>query len=118
MIFFVSQARASFALRTINSIEIERCYPHIIQPFDYHKNIVYWNLTFNARSFVYRQIRRMVGALIGVAKGKITQRDIYEMLTIPSNHHFKCGSGINVAPAYGLYLAEIKFLENSLELRA
>lgn len=53
------------------------------------------------------QIRRIVGTLIAVAEGKTTERDVYEMLTIPSKHSWR--SGIKVAPAYGLYLTQVVY---------
>lgn len=101
------QKKPSFAIRKINHIKIERGHSLTVQPFEHRENIDYWNIIVNAQSFLYRQIRRVVGTLVATAKGKITQRDLYEMLTIPSQNSF-CNK-INVAPAYGLYLADIEF---------
>lgn len=83
-----------------------------MQPFDHDDNVQYWDIIFNAQSFLYRQIRRMMGALVAVAKGKITHRHIYEMLTIPSLATFS--NRINVLPSDGLYLADIEFREKCL----
>lgn len=58
--------------------------------------------------FNHIQIRRIVNTLISVAKGELTKRDVYEMLTIPT-HSWPC----NVAPARGLYLSDIKYVEGS-----
>lgn len=93
-------------------MKIERGHALTVQPFEHGNNVEYWNIIFNAQSFLYRQIRRIVGTLVAAAKGKITQRDIYEMLTIPSQRSF-CKQ-INVAPAHGLYLADIEFREKCL----
>lgn len=57
----------------------------------------------------------MVGTLVAYARGKITKRDIYEMLTIPSKHHF-AELGVSAAPGCGLYLANIEFSENAMQL--
>lgn len=94
----------------MNYVNIERGQALTVQPFD--GEIDYWDVFFNAQSFLYRQIRRMVGALVAVAKGHINQRDLYEMLTIPSQNS-SCNK-IIVAPAYGLYLADIEFRERCL----
>lgn len=51
----------------------------------------------------------MMGTLVAVAKGSITHRDVYEMLTIPSYASFT--NRINVVPSHGLYLANIQFRE-------
>lgn len=80
-----------------------------MEPFDLGDNVQYWDIIVNAQSFLYRQIRRMIGTMIAVAKGHITQRDLYEMLTIPSQESFS--NRINVVPAHGLYLADIEFRE-------
>lgn len=78
-----------------------------MQLFKHESNVDYWDIVFNAQSFLYRQIRRIVGALVAVAKGRLTKRDLYEMLTIPSQESFS--NKISVAPPHGLYLANIEF---------
>lgn len=51
----------------------------------------------------------MVGTLIAVAGGSIKQRDVYEMLTIPS--HYSWNNRVNPAPAHGLYLLNVEYPE-------
>lgn len=51
----------------------------------------------------------MVGALIAVGEGKMSQRDIYEMLTIPS--HNSWNHNVCPAPASGLYLVNVEYPE-------
>lgn len=94
----------------MNYVKVERSQALRIQP--YENDIDYWDITFNAQSFLYRQIRRIMGSLVAVAKGKITQRDLYEMLTIPAQHSF-CNR-ITVAPSHALYLANIEFRQKCL----
>lgn len=55
---------------------------------------------------IFQQVRRIVSILINVANGKLTNRDVYEMLTIPSKHSWKISA---LVPAYGLYLANITY---------
>lgn len=88
-------------------MKIERSYAHTVQPFEHSDHVNYWNITFNAQSFLYRQIRRIVGTLVAVAKGRLSQRELYEMLTIPSQQSFN--NKVCVAPANGLYLTDIEF---------
>lgn len=99
--------RPSFATRKINYIKIEPSRPHTIQSLDRDCNIQYWDIVINAPSFLYRQIRRMMGTFVAAAQHRITLRDVYEMLTIPSNTEFL--NRINVVPAHGLYLVDIEF---------
>lgn len=60
------------------------------------------------------QIRRMVATLIDVGHGHRTNRDVYEMLTIPSMHTLT--STGSIIPPHGLYLAEVLYDENSKKL--
>lgn len=55
----------------------------------------------------------MVGAWIAAAEGRISERDIYRMLTVPS-HRSWCDSAV-VAPAYGLYLCQVEYDPQDLE---
>lgn len=51
----------------------------------------------------------MVGALLAVAQGKANQRDIKLMLQVPSQRSWI--EKIKSAPAHGLYLCEVKYLD-------
>lgn len=107
--YFFFQEKPSFAWRRINYLRIEQSFAHTIYPFEHSGKVEYYDITVNAPSFLYRQIRKIVGVLIAVAKGKMSKRDVYEMLTIPSKYtQYK---GIT-APSHGLYLTDIEFTEN------
>lgn len=67
----------------------------------------YWDIKLKGRSFLYKQVRRIVGTLVSHGEGKISQQDIYEMLTIPSKHNWI--PKIPVAPPFGLYLAKVDY---------
>ncbi|PNF18392.1 tRNA pseudouridine synthase-like 1 [Cryptotermes secundus] len=67
----------------------------------------FWDITCQARSFLYRQVRRMVGALISVAVGHISIEEIRYMLESPSKNSWN--SRINVVPPYGLYLVGVEY---------
>lgn len=55
----------------------------------------------------------MVGVLFGAADERITQRDIYEMLTIPSKHSWPAQA--LPAPAHGLYLVGVDYGDDVLQ---
>lgn len=67
----------------------------------------FWNITCQAKSFLYRQVRRMVGALISVAAGHTSVEDIRYMLENPSVHSWN--NRIIVVPPYGLYLTDVEY---------
>lgn len=100
-------------MREINFIKIKRCQGRTTEPCDHDDDIQYFDIIFNAPSYVYRQIRRMVGSLIAVAENRITHRDLYEMLTIPAKSSFS--NKIFTVPPHGLYLADIEFRETSFD---
>lgn len=49
----------------------------------------------------------MVGTWIAAAEGRITERDVQQMLTVPSARSW-CDRAV-VAPAYGLYLCKVEY---------
>lgn len=62
--------------------------------------------------FFLLQIRRIIGALCAVAESKIDERDIYEMLTIPSYKLWDDLADrklIKTAPACGLYFIGLNY---------
>ncbi|GAB6018613.1 hypothetical protein CHUAL_000298 [Chamberlinius hualienensis] len=82
-------------------------------------NPLYQNLTdfhevyFASRGFLYRQVRRLVGAAIRVAEGKMTFEQIIYMLNNPSTDSWD--QRVKLAPACGLYLANLFY--NSEDLK-
>lgn len=55
----------------------------------------------------------MVGTLLAVGNGKLNQRDLYEILTIPSNK--VRDHRITSAPGSGLYLINVEYPPDVLE---
>ncbi|XP_061689723.1 tRNA pseudouridine synthase-like 1 [Syngnathoides biaculeatus] len=79
----------------------------------FHREIPVWELTFQSRSFLYKQVRRMTGALVAVGQGRLSLtklKDIMEArdsLAYPQNI---------VAPARGLFLTRVDYRESDLLL--
>ncbi|KAJ7280524.1 hypothetical protein O6H91_Y369900 [Diphasiastrum complanatum] len=61
-------------------------------------------VTTRARSFLYHQVRLMVGTLKAVGSGSLTVRDVQEILDARSITKVP-----PMAPACGLYLADVKY---------
>lgn len=54
----------------------------------------------------------MVAVLIAVGEGKLTKRDVYEMLTIPSRKNWddmEKKHSLQMAPAHALYFTNIEY---------
>lgn len=103
------QEDPTYTLRSIDCIAIDR---GISMASAFNRDIAekyyeYWDIRIKARSFLYKQVRRMVGAWIAAAENRISERDIYRMLTVPSQRSW-CDQVI-VAPAYGLYLCQVEY---------
>ncbi|XP_055656875.1 tRNA pseudouridine synthase-like 1 isoform X2 [Falco biarmicus] len=71
----------------------------------------FWELTFRSRAFLYRQVRRMVGALVAVGQGKLTPRHIKELLEIKDSRAFPSNA---MAPPSGLFLKSVEYNEADL----
>lgn len=74
----------------------------------------YWDIEIKAKSFLYKQVRRMVGALVAVATNRINEKCLYEMLTVPSKYTWD--PRILLAPAFGLYLCRVHYNEEDLKI--
>ncbi|XP_071574153.1 tRNA pseudouridine synthase A isoform X1 [Temnothorax nylanderi] len=99
-------------VRALQAFTLEEAQP--LMPFDpLSKNFTYWHFTCKARSFLYNQVRRMVGALITLGLGGITEKDITVMLQVPS--HYNWNPRITPVPPNGLHLLNVEY--NPDELR-
>lgn len=104
-----------FCIRSIDSIDI---YPgQALQTSggcEKRELYNYWDIKIKGRSFLYKQVRRIVGCLVSYGHGKVSDKDVYEMLTIPSKNSWT--PRIALAPAHGLYLCNVEYLPEDLEL--
>lgn len=72
----------------------------------------FWHITVRSKSFVYNQVRRIVGALMGLASGCIIEKDITTMLQVPS--HLNWDNRLSIAPPCGLYLKTVEYDDEEL----
>lgn len=77
----------------------------------FHRQIQFWELTFKSRSFLYKQVRRMTGALVGVGRGLLTVSQVKQILDACDTHAYPQGV---VAPAHGLFLKNVDYKESDL----
>ncbi|XP_041835602.1 tRNA pseudouridine synthase-like 1 [Melanotaenia boesemani] len=79
----------------------------------FHREIPFWELTFTSRSFLYKQVRRMTGALVGVGQGKLSVSQLNEILEARDTYAYPQAL---VAPACGLFLTKVDYKESDLQL--
>uniref|UniRef100_A0A672M0L4 tRNA pseudouridine synthase n=1 Tax=Sinocyclocheilus grahami TaxID=75366 RepID=A0A672M0L4_SINGR len=77
----------------------------------FHRDIQFWELTFKSRSFLYRQVRRMTGALVAVGQGRLSVSQIQELLETPDSLAFPQNL---TAPAHGLFLTDVQYRDTDL----
>lgn len=86
-----SGCQAKSPLKTLDKLDIEKIGDEII-------------FTVEARSFIYHQVRNMVGTLMQVGNGRLKPEDVKQILEARD----RTKAGIS-APAYGLYLSKVMY---------
>uniref|UniRef100_UPI00398F381A tRNA pseudouridine synthase-like 1 isoform X2 n=1 Tax=Pristiophorus japonicus TaxID=55135 RepID=UPI00398F381A len=76
-------------------------------------HLEFWELTFRSRSFLYKQVRRMTGALVAVGQGKLTPRHIADLLEMRDSRAYPQNI---IAPPGGLFLKNVEYDEKDLEV--
>ncbi|XP_028261330.1 tRNA pseudouridine synthase-like 1 [Parambassis ranga] len=77
----------------------------------FHREIPFWELTFTSRSFLYKQVRRMTGALVAVGQRRLSVRQLKEILEARDTRAYPQGMA---APAHGLFLTRVDYRETDL----
>ncbi|XP_029907333.1 tRNA pseudouridine synthase-like 1 isoform X2 [Myripristis murdjan] len=78
----------------------------------FHREIPFWELTFKSRSFLYKQVRRMTGALVAVGQGRLSVPQLKELLEARDSLAYPQNLA---APAYGLFLSRVDYREEDLQ---
>ncbi|NWI59238.1 PUSL1 protein, partial [Calyptomena viridis] len=92
-------------VRTIFQVDIQPS-PGFLSHHCEHRGLEFWEVKFRGRSFLYRQVRRMVGALVAVGQGKLAPHHIKELLEIKDALAFPPNS---MAPPSGLFLKSVEY---------
>uniref|UniRef100_A0A3B4A8R2 tRNA pseudouridine synthase n=1 Tax=Periophthalmus magnuspinnatus TaxID=409849 RepID=A0A3B4A8R2_9GOBI len=72
----------------------------------FHRHIPFWELTFTSKSFLYKQVRRMAGALVAVGRGRLSPLSLKKVLDARDSTAFPQGLS---APAHGLFLTNVEY---------
>ncbi|XP_072174906.1 tRNA pseudouridine synthase-like 1 [Diadema setosum] len=96
-------------IKTMDHIEFRRDLGFLDQHCPELDGVEFWEVTFYSKSFLYRQIRRMMGTLVAVGLGRLAPSDIARILQSRNNGTMH---GAIMAPPCGLYLKEVVYNEN------
>ncbi|XP_076451439.1 tRNA pseudouridine synthase-like 1 isoform X2 [Babylonia areolata] len=72
----------------------------------------HWDVRFHGMSFLYKQIRRMMGAMVMVGKGKMSAEELQRHLDNPSVNN---PGQIKALPGVGLTLLRVRYPEHELD---
>lgn len=70
----------------------------------------FYDITFTSRSFLYKQVRKIVGTMLSCAQGRTTLDEVRWLLDNPNVDNWP--SYISLAPAHGLYLKRVEYDED------
>lgn len=99
-------------VRNLYSLTFEKSFP--LMPFDpLSENFEFWEFKCSSKSFVYKQVRRIVTTLIALGTGQITEKDITVMLQVPGHHNFL--PILRTVPSSGLFLLNVGYNQEYLD---
>ncbi|XP_031818924.1 tRNA pseudouridine synthase-like 1 isoform X2 [Sarcophilus harrisii] len=70
------------------------------------RKLQFWDLEFESKSFLYKQVRRMTACLVAVGLGALTPAQVKEKL---ESGDPQSGPSLLVAPAQGLFLKSVHY---------
>ncbi|XP_054251010.1 tRNA pseudouridine synthase-like 1 [Indicator indicator] len=97
-------------IRTILQIDIQPSSGFLSHHYE-HRGLEFWELKFRSRSFLYRQVRRMVGTLVAVGQGRLRPHHIKELLERKDARALPPSA---MAPPTGLFLKSVEYSEADL----
>ncbi|XP_064161553.1 tRNA pseudouridine synthase-like 1 isoform X1 [Anguilla rostrata] len=77
----------------------------------FNRNLQFWELTFKSPSFLYKQVRRMTGALVAVGQGRLSVPQLQELLEVRDSLAYPQNM---CAPPTGLFLTGVEYEESDL----
>ncbi|XP_072773440.1 tRNA pseudouridine synthase-like 1 isoform X2 [Taeniopygia guttata] len=105
-----AEAAAQSPVRTLQQLQLQPA-PGFLQQHYLHSGLEFWEVKVKSRSFLYRQVRRMVGALVAVGQGRLAPAQLRELLELRDPHAFPPHA---MAPAAGLFLQRVEYSPKDL----
>ncbi|XP_028555614.1 uncharacterized protein LOC110094718 isoform X3 [Dendrobium catenatum] len=102
--FRAAGCQATSPVKTLDELAPETCTTESNGSFGERSRHRCFVITARARSFLYHQVRLLVGVLKRVGTGELTVEDVKKILNAKTVQ-----SAIPMAPACGLYLGNVKY---------
>uniref|UniRef100_A0A3Q4H8F6 tRNA pseudouridine synthase n=1 Tax=Neolamprologus brichardi TaxID=32507 RepID=A0A3Q4H8F6_NEOBR len=93
-------------VKTMDVISIQQGNSFILILFPFSREIPFWELTFTSKSFLYKQVRRMTGAMVAVGQGLLSVPQLKKILEARDSLAYPQGMA---APAHGLFLTRVDY---------
>ncbi|XP_037535097.1 tRNA pseudouridine synthase-like 1 [Nematolebias whitei] len=78
----------------------------------FHREMPLLELTFRSQSFLYKQVRRMTGALVAVGQGRMSLSQLADILEARDTRAYPQNI---LAPTRGLFLTSVDYKESDLQ---
>ena len=91
--------------KTLNIVEIRPGRPLFDPSYDrLYEGIRFYDFHVQGKSFMYRQVRRMVSVIVHCAQNRVTLEEAQKLFEPP----YEWNTKVNSAPPFGLYLLDAK----------
>jgi len=103
----LAQKHAAYpTVRAIKRLELERGRPLFDPRLDpRYSGLRFFDVHVGAKSFMYKQVRRMVGVIVAAAQKRLSADEVHNLLRFPGTWNDK----VPTAPPHGLYLIDIEY---------
>ncbi|NXD42571.1 PUSL1 protein, partial [Copsychus sechellarum] len=96
---------AQSPVRTLQQLQLQPG-PGLLGQHCQHGGLEFWEVKVKSKAFLYRQVRRMVGALVAVGRGRLSPRQVRELLELRDPRALPPSA---TAPPAGLFLAAVEY---------
>ncbi|XP_050838405.1 tRNA pseudouridine synthase-like 1 isoform X4 [Serinus canaria] len=103
--FSSPQAEAQSPVRTLQQLQLQPS-PSLLGQHHLHRGLEFWEVRVKSKSFLYRQVRRMVGALVAVGQARLSPAGLQELLALRDPRALPPSA---TAPPGGLFLHSVHY---------
>uniref|UniRef100_A0A8C5IR13 tRNA pseudouridine synthase n=1 Tax=Junco hyemalis TaxID=40217 RepID=A0A8C5IR13_JUNHY len=106
------EAAAQSPVRTLQLLQLQPGHG-LLGQHHLHRRLEFWEVKVKSKSFLYRQVRRMVGALVAVGQGRMAPGQLQQLLELRDPRALPPHA---TAPPEGLFLHSVEYSQTDLAL--
>ncbi|XP_057895365.1 tRNA pseudouridine synthase-like 1 isoform X1 [Melospiza georgiana] len=104
------EAAAQSPVRTLQLLQLQPGHG-LLGQHHLHRGLEFWEVKVKSKSFLYRQVRRMVGALVAVGQGRLAPGQLQQLLELRDPRALPPHA---TAPPEGLFLHSVEYSPTDL----